>query len=136
LTKSPARLAMFSLGARPCAARQRYCYIVDRKKDLIIRGGLSAAATTCIPARWRRRCMSIPRNAVCRFHAVSSVISWLTMMRICRCRSAGNTSSRTVCDSAAGGRVFCRRGSVCRRRLKTDPVSNSPVVKGSIFGRR
>jgi long-chain acyl-CoA synthetase len=30
---------MFSLGIRPCAARQRYCYIVDRKKDLIIRGG-------------------------------------------------------------------------------------------------
>jgi acyl-CoA synthetase (AMP-forming)/AMP-acid ligase II len=30
---------MFSLRIRPCAARQRYCYIVDRKKDLIIRGG-------------------------------------------------------------------------------------------------
>jgi len=30
---------MFSLGIRPCAARQRYCYIVDRKKDLNIRGG-------------------------------------------------------------------------------------------------
>lgn len=69
---------MVSLGIRPCAARQRCCYIVDRKKDFIIRGGYNV----CIPARWRRRSMSIPRNAVCGFHTVSSVISSSTMTRI------------------------------------------------------
>jgi hypothetical protein len=30
---------MCSLGTRPCAARQRYCSSVNRKKDLIICGG-------------------------------------------------------------------------------------------------